>query len=192
MGITPTNRGVPLITYHSYMLSPLRLILEVEVQSGKQAASKYSAPGLWEWLHRVPRAHWPALIRGDKDWGSEHNLQRAEQEELPYLFKLRLTKNVTRAIERLMQDSEWADAGEGWQGAETTLRLQGWGKARRVVVLRRSIKKDIAVEDQRNPEQFRLSFAELSDGITQRAFRQLFHGAALGVSVRSFQPKSRG
>jgi len=65
-----------------------------------------------------------------------------------------------------MQEEEWTDAGEGWEGAETTLRLQGWSKARRVVVLRRSIKRDIAIADQSNPDQLRLSFAELSDNVT--------------------------
>jgi len=49
------------------MIANLRLILEVEVQSGKQVASKYSAPGLWELLKRLPREHWPSLIRGDRD-----------------------------------------------------------------------------------------------------------------------------
>ena len=93
-------------------------------------------------------------------------MQRAEQEGVPYLLKLRLTKNVKRTIERLMQNSEWTDAGEGWQGAETTLRLQGWSKARRIVVLRRSIKEDIAIAEQSNPGQLRLSFAQLSDEIT--------------------------
>ncbi len=177
IGYNPHKPGRPSPTYHSYRLSPLRLILEVEVKSGKKSASKYSAPGLWEWLHRVPREHWPALIRGDKDWGSEHTMQRAEQEGLAYLFKLRLTKNVRRTIERLMQDREWVDAGEDWQGAETTRRLEGWGKARRVVVLRRSIKKDIAIADERNPDQLRLSFAQLSDDIT------LYEDAVLVTSL---------
>ncbi len=168
IGYNPHKPGRPSHTYHSYMLSPLRLILEVEVQSGKQSASKYSAPGLWQWLHGFSREHWPALIRGDKDWGTEGNMQRAEQEEVPYLFKQRLTKNVTRLITRLMQQqgTEWSDAGQGWQGAEATLRLQGWSRERRVVVLRRGVKKDLAVVDKGNPEQLRLSFAELSDTVT--------------------------
>ncbi|MCP4283536.1 MAG: transposase, partial [Gammaproteobacteria bacterium] len=65
-----------------------------------------------------------------------------------------------------MQGTEWFDAGQGWQGAETTLRLQGWSRERRVVVLRRGVKKDLAVVDKGNPEQLRLSFAELSDNVT--------------------------
>ena len=64
-------------------------MLEVEVQAGNRTASKYSAPGLWELLGRVPRAHWPALLRGDRDWGSEANMARVEhpqsvQGDLPF------------------------------------------------------------------------------------------------------------
>jgi hypothetical protein len=91
-GYNPHKPGRPSHTYHTYFLSSLRLILEVEVKDGNQTASKYSSPGLWELLKRLPRAHWPALIRGDRDWGTQANMARAEQEGVPYLFKLRMTK----------------------------------------------------------------------------------------------------
>jgi hypothetical protein len=135
----------------------------VEVLAGNQTASKHSAPGLWELLARLPRAHWPLCIRGDRDWGTQANMARAEQERIPYLFKLRMTSKVKHAVERLMRDAEWCDAGQGWQGAETTLRLSGWSRARRAIVLRRRIKADLAVVEQGDPEQLRLSFAELTD-----------------------------
>ena len=72
------------------------------MQSGKQVASKHSSPGLWALLNRLPREHWPALLRGDRDWGTEANLQAAEQAGLPHLFKLRLTAKTRRLVERLM------------------------------------------------------------------------------------------
>jgi hypothetical protein len=37
------------------------------------------------------------------------------------------------------------EASQGWQAIEDELRLSGWSKARRVVVLRRRIKHDIAL-----------------------------------------------
>jgi hypothetical protein len=162
-GYNPHKPGRPSHTYHTYLIANLRLVLEVEVQAGNRTASKYSAPGLWELLGRVPRAHWPALLRGDRDWGSEANMARAEQEGLPFLFKLRLTQGVKKTIERLMRGASWTSAGQGWQGAETSLRLQGWSRARRTVVLRRQIRADLAMVDQSDPEQLRLSFAELTD-----------------------------
>ncbi len=95
-GYNPHKPGRPSHTYHTYFMANLRLILDVEVQAGNQTASKYSAPGLWELLKRIPRPHWPVFIRGDRDWGTEANRQRAEQEGLPYLFKLRMTARVKK------------------------------------------------------------------------------------------------
>ena len=90
-------------------------------------------------------------------------MARAEQEYLPYLFKLRMTKGVKKIVERLMRGAQWTEAGQGWQGAETRLRLAGWSRARRTIVLRRQVKADLAMVDASNPEQLRLSFAELTD-----------------------------
>ncbi|UHD15235.1 hypothetical protein [Thiocapsa bogorovii] len=56
-GYNPHKPGRPSHTYHTYFVAGLRLILDVEVLDGNQTASKYSAPGLWELLARLPRAH---------------------------------------------------------------------------------------------------------------------------------------
>jgi hypothetical protein len=111
-------------------------------------------------LKRIPRPYWPVFIRGDRDWGTEANMQRAEQEGLPYLFKLRMTARVKKSVERLMREAPWCDAGQGWEGAETTLRLVGWSRSRRAIVLRRRVKNDLVVVDQGDPHQLRLGFAE--------------------------------
>lgn len=161
----PHKPGRPSHTYHTYMIANLRLILEVEVQSGKQVASKYSAPGLRELLKRLPREHWPSLIRDNRDWGTEANMRQAEQLDVPYLFKLRLTKGTRTLIERLMRGRDWVNAGQGWEGAESTLRLTGWSRSRRVVVLRRRLKKDLAVVNRQQDGPTQLSFAELNDQV---------------------------
>lgn len=68
-GYNPHKPGRPSHTYHPYFIANLRRVLDVEVQAGNQTASKYSSPGLWELLARLPRAHWPVAIHGDRDWG---------------------------------------------------------------------------------------------------------------------------
>jgi len=165
VGYNPHKPGRPSHTYHTYLFSPLRLVLEVEVQDGKKGASKHSAPGLWALLERIPRQCWPALIRGDKDWGTERNMQQAEQRGMAYLFKQRLTKNTQRTIERLLTEASWSNAGSGWQGTETRLRLQGWSRDRRIVVLRRRLQRELMSEqrDRADPQQLRLSFTEVQE-----------------------------
>jgi len=40
-------------------------------------------------------------------------------------------------IERLATQREWTNAGQGWQAKESLLRLDGWSRQRRVIILRR-------------------------------------------------------
>ena len=101
----------------------------------------------------------PGLTRWS--WGIERVMARAEQTGLAYLFRLRMTVNVKRSLERAMQQSDWADAGQGWQGKEATLRLQGWSRQRRIILLRRKLGRDLAMTDRTNPAQPLLGFAEV-------------------------------
>ena len=164
-------------------------MLEVEVQAGTQTASKYSSPGLWELLRRLPRAHWPVLIRGDRDWETQANLARAEQEGVPYLFKLRMTAGAKKSVERLARAAEWTAAGHGWEGAETRLRLAGWNRARRAVVLRRRVEADLAAVEARDPEQRPPSFATLTEDTLVYEYAVLV--TSLTREIRSIAPLYR-
>ena len=169
--LQPAQAGPAVHTYHAYAIAELRLILEVEVQAGNQHASKHSAPGLWALLARIDRAAWPCLLRGDCDWGTEANISRAEREELPYLFKLRLTRNAKRLIERAMVEPGWTDAGQGWQGKQSSLRLVGWSRHRRVILLRRAIERTMAVvTGDGTGRQLDLHFGEITADPTAKVF----------------------
>jgi hypothetical protein len=88
-------------------------------------------------------------------------MARAEQEGLAYLFRLRMTANVKRALTKMMAEGDWTTAGHGWQGKETTLRLVGWSRQRRVVLLRRKLDRPLVLVDRTQPAQPRLGFAEV-------------------------------
>lgn len=64
-----------------------------------------------------------------------------------------------------MRESQGQETGQGWQGAESELRLSGWSRKRRVLMLRRPLTKDLTVVDEGDPQQLRLSFAELTDEV---------------------------
>jgi hypothetical protein len=179
VGYNPTKRGRPSHTYHSYLLANLRLVLAVEVQAGNEHTSKHSAPGLWTLLDGLAAEQRPALLRGDSDWGNEPVMCQAEQRGQAYLFKLRLTKGVRRAVERAMREQGWRDAGAGWQGKDDELRLQGWGRQRRVVILRRRLTRPLATVERDAGGQMALSLIEVN------ADREVWEYAALVTSLRS-------
>lgn len=89
-------------------------------------------------------------------------MARAEQEGLAYLFRLRMTTHVKRSLERAMRQSDWRDAGQGWEGKETSRRLVGWSRQRRIILLRRKLGRDLAVTNQASGGQLRLNFVEVA------------------------------
>lgn len=157
----PKKPGRPSHVYHTYMLAGLRLVMGVETAPGNEHTGAHATPGLWELLDRIPRDCWPELLRGDSGIASEGVMREAELRGVNYLFKLRLTKNVKRLIERTFMKGGWGDAGQGWQGKVETLRLVGWSRQRKVVVLRRRLKDGVAAHVREERDQLRLSFAEI-------------------------------
>ncbi len=118
-----------------------RLTLHMEWRPGNTV----SASGWIEAMERVwshpdvPRRL--VLNRGDIGFAQEKIMAWHEQEGTtrpPYLFKLRLTKNVKRALARIPWPLWEGQPTIGLeQHAETEVQLEGWSRPRRVVFLRK-------------------------------------------------------
>ena len=157
----PKKPGRPSHSYHTYLMAGLRLVMGVEVRAGNEHSSSHSLPGLLSLLDALPAAHKPKLVRGDCGFGSDGIMCELETRTQPYLFKLRLTKNVKRHIERLFRVSGWQDAGQGWEGLNSELALTGWESKRRVVVLRRPLQGEMVLSNEGDNGQQLLSFIEV-------------------------------
>ena len=178
----PKKPGRPSHACHAFLMAGTRLVLDVEVAPGNHHRSRRAAPSLWALLDRLGRDCWPRLVRGDKDWGSEGNMASCEAAGLDYLFKLRLTRGARRLAERQMARDEWEDAGQGWQGIGAELRLQGWSRSRRVVVLRRRLPATLALTRGDNA-QGELFWSETRPGTGVWEFAVL--ATSLDLEVRS-------
>jgi len=138
-------------------MAGLRLMLGVTVAPGNKSHANTTLPGLIELIEGLPIEKRPALVRGDCGQGGEPTMAALEARTTHYLFKLRLTKNVKRYIERMFATPEWADAGQGWQGREGSIQLSGWSRARRIVILRRALQGEVLLTDE---PQLSLAFVE--------------------------------
>jgi hypothetical protein len=166
VGYNPKKPGRPSHSYHSALMANTRLALAVDVLPGNETAPLHSIPGIWAWLEALPKEARPAVLRGDVAFGNESVLREAEDRDQPYLTKLRLTNKVKALITTLFRSTAWEAAGQGWEGVEDTLRLSGWSRTRRVIVLRRPLTGEMLMTEQ-DDEQERLAFIE-SDVPTKR------------------------
>ena len=110
-------------------------------------------------------------------------MREAERRALPYLFKLRLTANVKRAIERLRGraiGSIRAKVGK----PRDRIRLQGWSRQRRVVVLRRRVKGAVATPAMDEDGQPRLAFLDI--GASEEMWEYQVLATTLGEALESF------
>jgi hypothetical protein len=87
----------------------------------------------------------PALVRRDCGFDNELIIAELESRAHLYLFKLRQTRGVKRLLSRQFAWSTPWPSDQCWSAVEDTLKLAGWDKARRIVVLRRSVKTDLAL-----------------------------------------------
>jgi hypothetical protein len=195
VGYNPHKRGRkshhPLIC----VAARTRLCLHLEWRPGDTVSATDWQPAMEKlWSHPTIRERlW--LNRGDVGFGQEAILAwhgQAGEKRPKYLFKLSLTTNVRRAIANVPWPM-WEDAPTlGCQQiAETTVRLHGWSRERRVVIVRTlkpvnptpqdefwdTPEDDVAVnvtnleKDEAKPEQIALLYAKRTD--TENVFDEL-------------------
>lgn len=167
VGYNPRKPGRPSHSYYSCFMGNTRLALTVEVNPGNQHSAKQVAPSLWRYYDVLTESQKPSLIRGDVFLGNEGFLAEAEKRSVHYLTKLRLTRNVKRCITKLFCEADWNDAGHGFKGAETSIKLVGWSKARRVIVLRRPITDEL-IREPAIPALRQLSLIDDSPDLIKR------------------------
>ena len=156
----PKKPGRPSHSYHTYLMAGLRLVVGVEVKAGNEHTGSHSLPGLLQVLDGLPVHRRPKIVRGDCGFGSDTLMRPLEERQQGYLFKLKLTKNVKRHIERLFRERDWTDAGQGWEGKDGELGLTGWAAPRRVVVLRRPLQGEMLITQEDETGQQFLGFIE--------------------------------
>ena len=192
VGYNPTKPGRPSHAYHSYFVANIRMVLDMEVQAGNRTAPLYAQPELWAFLDGLAEGDRPVFLRGDSHWGAEKAMVGAEERGIRYLFKLKQSANVKKLIGQIFREEEWVEAGQQWQGREDALRLSGWSRARRVVVLRRPLKSQPGAEAEtvgkkkskrKADEQLTLDLPELTYEGTQYEYAVLV--TSLTDEVRS-------
>lgn len=162
----PHKPGRPSHALHTYWVANLRLVLDVVVSPGKEHSAGKARAGLMNILDKLSDQQRPALVRGDCGFGNDPFIIELESRSQPYLFKLKQSVGVRKLLARQFAREDWSTPGpadQGWSAVEDTLKLSGWDKARRVIVLRRAAKTDLALS--RKVKRAQGSLAQLGEQI---------------------------
>jgi hypothetical protein len=92
-----------------------------------------------------------------------------------------------------MTEPGWVTAGQGWQGKEASLRLVGWSRHRRVILLRRPIERTVAVIDgDGSGRQLDLYFGEITADPAAKVFEDAVLVTSLAGEVLTVAQLYRG
>lgn len=135
-GYNPRRHGRP--THHPLLagLAETKWILHGWLRAGNAASANNVRAFLEECLALVDGLVKLRLVRADNGFFDGKLLDFLEAKGLPYLVKARMTKSVKLAV---LGISEWTRVGKGIEVAEARIRLLGWSRERRLVVIRQEV-----------------------------------------------------
>ncbi|MCX7013560.1 MAG: transposase [Candidatus Sumerlaeota bacterium] len=105
---------------------------------------------------------------------------------------MRLTRGARQCAETVFAGQAAQDAGQGWEGVEARLRLQGWSRERRVVVLRRVRKSAPPPSSAQAPTQPELPFGPTLERAPSYEYAVLVTSLALDVPATAQLYRDRG
>jgi hypothetical protein len=156
VGYNPRKPKRPSHVLHTFLVGGLRLVLDVQVSTGKQHSSGHAKAGLGRLLDELAQDpagdRRPALVRGDSGYGNEGILLECEERDQRYLLRLRQTANVKRLVGLAFGRMDWSQPdSQGCQMIEAQVRLHGWSRTRRVVIVRQRMRGGVARERRIEP-----------------------------------------
>ena len=152
---------------HPFWVGKLRLVLDVQVSSGKQH-TRLHAKAAWGRLLDELGDQRQSLVRGDSGYGYEGILLEWQGRNQAYLLRLPQTAHVQRLVERPFARSDWSRSDhQGGKRAEDGLPLHGWRKKRRGVMVRQRLRGGVARKRSVNGKQLRLDLGFCQNGFDE-------------------------
>jgi len=145
-GYNPRRRGRnsqhPLLA----VLAEAVFVLHGWLRSGNTGPARGVIPFLQEALALLPEGTWLRTVRADSGFFDGHFLDFLEARSLPYLVVARLTSSLKRQCAGI---KDWTMIDEHHAAGEFTVKLFGWSKARRFVVVRERLRETKAAVGRR-------------------------------------------
>jgi Transposase DDE domain group 1 len=135
-GYNPRRHGRP--THHPLLggLAEAKWILHGWLRAGNAATANNVRAFMDECLALLDGLATLRLVRADNGFFDGKFLDFLEEKGLPYLVKARMTKWVKFAV---LGVPDWTRVGKGIEVAEARVKLLGWTRERRLVVIRQEV-----------------------------------------------------
>ena len=145
-GFNPRRKGRnshhPLLA----VLAEAQFVLHGWLRSGNTGSARGIVPFLQEALALLPEGTWLRAVRADSGFFDQALLEFLEQRGLHYIIVARMTSTLQRQCAGI---KDWMKIDEQHDAGEFTVKLFGWSKERRFVVVRERVRETRAAVGRR-------------------------------------------
>lgn len=136
-GFNPRRKGRK--SHHPLLavLAEAPFVLHGWLRSGNTGAARGVVAFLQEALALLPEGTWVRTVRADSGFFDQALLEFLEARSLTYIVVARMTATLKRQCAGI---KEWTPIDEHHAAGEFTVKLFGWSKARRFVVVREGVR----------------------------------------------------
>ncbi len=136
-GYNPSKRG--RLSHHPLLafVAEARLVANFWLRPGDASSANNVLQFIESTLHHLGSKS-VGLLRADSGFYAQAILELLEGKGINYIISARLTQGLQQAI---LRDARWFALETGLELAEITYQAYGWDKARRIVIVRQSIKR---------------------------------------------------
>lgn len=139
-GYNPNKRG--RLSHHPLLafVAEARMVANFWLRPGDAHTANNVLQFIESTLHHLG-SKTVGLLRADSGFYDQAVLQLLEGKHIDYIISARLTQGLQQAI---IRDARWFALETGLELAEITYQAHGWNQARRIVLVRQSIKRKTA------------------------------------------------
>lgn len=175
-GYNPSYHGRPSFKEKVGIISKTHELLDLTLEEGSHHSNFNFIEFLESCIDTLPSSWYLKRIRADKGFFDQKNFQYLEENGYEYVIKAKMQKNLQKIIAYVNEHPQiylWTQINKTFSVTEITIPLPAWDKARRFIIIRKSLPK--TEDGQIMFDEFTYEFQAIVTNIEYLTPVQIFH-----------------
>jgi hypothetical protein len=143
-GYNPRYKGRPSFKEKVGVVSKTNELLDLTLEAGTHHSNHNFLDFLESCINILPESWYLKRIRADRGFFDQKNFEYCEDNGFEYIIKAKMQKGVQKIVEYLNEHPDqypWTNIDKTFSVTEITVPLKAWSKARRFILIKKSLPK---------------------------------------------------
>lgn len=175
-GYNPRYKGRPSFKEKVGIISKTNELLDLTLEAGTHHSNHNFLEFLESCINTLPDSWYLKRIRADRGFFDQKNFEYCEDNCYEYVIKAKMQKGVQKIISYVNENPEqypWTSIDKTFSVTEITVPLRAWSKARRFVLIKKSLPK--TNKGQMIFDEFTYEYQAIVTNVDYLTAEEVFH-----------------